>query len=95
MFTRTSLFATALLLAAAPAFAQSATGSAATPSVMPTQTVRPATPAVTTPASPAVQGSATTPAKPATERQVTAPRPAQDGKVAGQATQPNAPVKAN
>ena len=86
MFTKTSLFAAVLLLAAAPAFAEGTSGSAATPSAMPTQTVRPATPAGT---------AATTPAKPATERQVQAPAHAQEGKVACHVAQPNAPVKAN
>jgi hypothetical protein len=99
MLTRTSLFASALLLAAAPAFAQAVSGTApanpASPSAS-TGTARSAVLAApasgaTQPASPAVTGTA----KPSAERQAMPLRQAQDGKVASQPAQPAQPSRTN
>jgi len=99
MLTRTCLFAFALLLAAAPAFAQAVSGTApanpASPSAS-TGTARSAVLAApasgaTQPASPAVTGTA----KPSAERQAMPLRPAQDGKVASQPAQPAQPSRTN
>jgi hypothetical protein len=99
MLTRTSLFAFALLLATAPAFAQAVSGMPASPSGPGAQgasgrsaVLAPPVAGSVQPASPAAIGTA----KPATaERQGSAPRPAQDGKVAAQPAQPVQPTRAN
>jgi len=105
MFTRTSLLATALLLAAAPVFAQGMTQGTggSQPSSTPSAGVQATAPRATTPA-PAVSGTAqpgasatVAPAKPAApaERHGSTARPAQDGKVAGQPATPAAPTRTN
>jgi hypothetical protein len=96
MLTKTSLFASALLFAAAPAFAQAVSGTAPASPGASSGTARSAVLAApasgaTQPAGPAVTGAA----KPSAERQAMPLRPAQDGKVAGQPAQPAQPSRTN
>jgi len=90
MLTRTSLFASALLLAAAPAFAQAVSGTAPASPASPSASTGTARSAVlAAPAAGATQPAVTGTAKPSAERQAIAPRPSQDGKVASQPAQPS------
>jgi hypothetical protein len=98
MFTKTSLLATALLLAAVPAFAEApvATAPVVSPAASSQAVTKPATPPVTPSVEAKVQPGGTTKLTGTAEHRGDAMKPAHAGKVAGTAaTEPGATTRTN